>query len=165
MEVRTQSVMKQGPLMPKNMTIFSKKFPFVELLINLAAAGHHKESNFQTLSNYGPPLHPTGVHLQPFFLDGNHASLNLVLLRTIDRTWQHLVTLLHKDIIDLAMLATYVIGQQILGLEGETAEETLEALHQIGVELLGLLSVKNIQVLLLLHQVSVLVNQIFGSLL
>ena len=92
-----------------------------------------------TLSNYDPSLHPAGVHLQPFFLDGNHTPLNLILLRPIDWARQHLVTLFHQDIIDLAMLATYVVGQQILGLEGETAEETLQALHQVGVELLGLI--------------------------
>ena len=69
--------------------------------------------------------------------------MNLILLRTIDWTGQHLVTFFNQDIVDLAMLAPDVIGQQVLRLEGEAAEETFEALHQDGV----------------------LVNQIFESLL
>jgi len=80
-----------------------------------------------------PSLHPAVVPLLSFFLYGNHAPLDLILLCSSDRAGQHLVTLLNQDVVDLAVLAPDVVGQEVPGLEGEATEETLEAVHQVGV--------------------------------
>ena len=50
-----------------------------------------------------------------------------------DRGGQHGEALLLEDVVDLAVLARNVVGQQILRLEHETTEKTLQAMHQIGV--------------------------------
>ena len=85
------------------------------------------------------PLHPARVSLQSFFLYGNHLPLDFILLCTSDRAGKHFVTLFLQDVIDLAMLAANVVGQEVFGLEDGATEGTLEALHQVLVLLLNTL--------------------------
>ena len=59
------------------------------------------------------------------------------MLYTSDRTGKYLVALLLQDVVDLAMLATNVVGEEVFGLEGKATESALEALHQVGVLLLN----------------------------
>ena len=77
--------------------------------------------------------------LHSFLLDGDHVPLDLVLLGAVDWAGENFVAILSKDVVDLAMLARDVVGQQILRLEHETTEKTLQAMHQIGVFLFNLL--------------------------
>ena len=65
--------------------------------------------------------------------------MDFVLLCTSDWAGKHFVTLFLKDVIDLAMLAANVVGQEVFGLEDGATEGTLEALHQVLVLLLNTL--------------------------
>ena len=78
-------------------------------------------------------LHPGDIPLHSFLLDGDHVPLDLVLLDAVDWARENFVAILSKDVVYLAMLARDVVGQQILRLEHETTEKTLQAMHQIGV--------------------------------
>ena len=84
-------------------------------------------------------LHPGDIPLHSFLLDGDHVPLDLVLLGAVDWAGENFVAILSKDVVDLAMLARNMVGQQILRLEHETTEKTLQAMHQIGVFLFNLL--------------------------
>jgi len=79
------------------------------------------------------PLHPGDIPLHSFLLDGDHVPLDLVLLGAVDWAGENFVAILSKDVVDLAMLARDMVGQQILRLEHETTEKTLQAMHQVGV--------------------------------
>merc|ERR1712240_466687 len=79
------------------------------------------------------PLHPGDIPLHSFLLDRDHVPLDLVLLDAVDWAGENFVAIFSKDVVDLAMLARDMVGQQILRLEHETTEKTLQALHQIGV--------------------------------
>ena len=79
------------------------------------------------------PFHPGDIPLHSFLLDGDHVPLDLVLLGAVDWAGENFVAILSKDVVDLAMLARDMVGQQILRLEHETTEKTLQALHQISV--------------------------------
>ena len=57
--------------------------------------------------------------------------MDFVLLCTSDWAGKHFVTLFLKDVIDLAMLAANVVGQEVFGLEDGATEGALKALHQV----------------------------------
>ena len=65
--------------------------------------------------------------------------MDFVLLCTSDWAGKHFVTLFLQDVVDLAMLAANVVGQEVLGLEDGATESALEALHQVLVLLLNTL--------------------------
>ena len=63
--------------------------------------------------------------------------MDFVLLCSGDRAGKHFVTLFLQDVIDLAVLAANVVGQEVFGLEDGATEDALEALHQVPVLLLN----------------------------